>query len=50
MSEAPKFFKTPAEFRRWLAKNHDGVDVQWVGYYKVATGKPSVSYCSAGDC
>ncbi len=44
MSEKPHFFKTPAAFRTWLEKNHDKVDVQWVGFYKVGTGKPSVNW------
>ena len=49
MSEKPRFFKTPADFRKWLAKNHDKIDVQWVGYYKVATGKPSITWEESVD-
>lgn len=43
-TSAPTFFLTPAEFRAWLKKNHDKESVLWVGYYKKATGKPSVTW------
>lgn len=44
MSEDPLFFKTPADFRAWLEKNHGKQEVQWVGYYKVATGRESIRW------
>ncbi len=40
----PTFFPTPADFRAWLEKNHNKESVLWVGYYKKATGKPSVTW------
>jgi uncharacterized protein YdeI (YjbR/CyaY-like superfamily) len=40
----PVFFATPAEFDTWLAANHDAAEFLWVGYYKKATGKPSVTW------
>ncbi len=40
----PIFFETPADFGAWLAANHRSVDVQWVGFWKVATGKPSIRW------
>ena len=49
MCTAPKFFKTPADFRTWLGKNHTVVDELWVGYYKVATGRPSVIWQQTVD-
>jgi len=49
MSDDVLFFATPAEFRAWLKENHAGVDVQWVGYWKVATGKPSISWEESVD-
>ena len=49
MSTAPKFFRTPADFRTWLGKNHTVVDELWVGYYKVATGRPSVTWQQTVD-
>lgn len=44
MPEDILFFETPDDFRKWLAENHDKKDVQWVGYYKVATGKSSIKW------
>ena len=44
MNPKPKFFKTPADFNKWLNKNHTKKSEQWVGYYKVATKKPSISW------
>ncbi|MBO6576816.1 MAG: YdeI/OmpD-associated family protein [Rhodothermales bacterium] len=40
----PTFFPTPADFRAWLEANHANEDHLWVGYYKKATGKPSVTW------
>jgi uncharacterized protein YdeI (YjbR/CyaY-like superfamily) len=40
----PIFFETPDDFGAWLAEHHDSVDVQWVGFWKVATGKPSIRW------
>ena len=40
----PLFFETPAKFRKWLEKNHLTVDEQWVGFYKVGSGKPSITW------
>lgn len=44
MSEKPTFFESPAAFRDWLEEHHAKVEVLWVGYYKVATGKPSMRW------
>ena len=41
---SPAFFPTPAEFRAWLKKNHNRKSELLVGYYKKATGKPSVTW------
>ena len=43
-SKAPKFFKTPAELRKWLEKNHDKEDELLVGLYKKGSGKPSIEW------
>lgn len=45
----PRFFTTPAAFRRWLAKNHATATELWVGYYKKATGKPSITWHESVD-
>ena len=42
--EAPTFFPQAADFRAWLEEHHTSVDHLWVGYYKKATGKPSVTW------
>lgn len=45
MSEQdPSFFATAAAFRAWLDEHHESAEVLWVGYYKKATGKPSVTW------
>jgi uncharacterized protein YdeI (YjbR/CyaY-like superfamily) len=40
----PKFFKTPAAFRKWLAANHAKEKELWVGFYKKGSGKPSIDW------
>lgn len=45
----PKFFSTPAQFRRWLEKNHDRADELLVGFHKKETGKKSITYPEALD-
>lgn len=45
MSEhTPTFFPAPVDFRAWLEEHHTSVDHLWVGYYKKATGKASVTW------
>lgn len=44
-----KFFATPAEFRAWLAEHHDKEAELIVGFYKKASGKPSITYQEALD-
>lgn len=51
MSKAlkPTFFKTPAEFRAWLKKNHKTAAEIVVGYYKKSSGKPSITWQESVD-
>jgi uncharacterized protein YdeI (YjbR/CyaY-like superfamily) len=49
MSAEAMFFKTPAAFRAWLEKHHETESEIWVGYYKKATGKPSMTWSEAVD-
>lgn len=42
--DSATFFKTPADFRAWLKQNHRTASELQVGYYKKATGKPSVTW------
>lgn len=45
MSEpTPTFFRAAADFRKWLEEHHATADHLWVGYYKKATKKPSVTW------
>ncbi|MGA0559243.1 YdeI/OmpD-associated family protein [Larkinella sp. VNQ87] len=45
----PTFFATPAEFRQWLAENHETEKEIYVGFYKVGSGKPSVTWPQSVD-
>ena len=47
--DSPLFFPTPADLRAWFEANHDKFDVMWVGYYKKATGLPSVTVPDSVD-
>lgn len=41
---APKFFKSASEFRRWLEAHHDSATELVVGFHRVETGKPSMTW------
>jgi uncharacterized protein YdeI (YjbR/CyaY-like superfamily) len=45
----PTFFATSAAFRSWLEKHHDTTDELWVGFYKKASGRPSITWPEAVD-
>lgn len=45
----PVFFPTPASFRKWLNENHGKESELWVGYYKKATGKQSITWPESVD-
>lgn len=45
----PIFFSNQLEFRKWLAKNYKKETVLLVGYYKVVTGKPSMTWSQSVD-
>ena len=42
-----KIFKSAAEFRTWLEKNHDRVTELWLGFYNQRSGKKSITYREA---
>ena len=48
MSE-PLFFETAEQLRAWFDANHDTAPELHVGYYKVGTGKPSITHPEAVD-
>jgi uncharacterized protein YdeI (YjbR/CyaY-like superfamily) len=43
------FFAEPTDFRKWLAKNHDKANELLVGYYKVGSGKASMTWPESVD-
>jgi uncharacterized protein YdeI (YjbR/CyaY-like superfamily) len=45
----PRFFKTPAAFRQWLAANYAKSKELWVGFYKKDSGKPSITWPESVD-
>lgn len=40
----PVFFKKQTDFRKWLEKNHKEEAELLVGFYKVDSGKPSITW------
>ncbi len=45
----PTFFETEADFRRWLAANHDKANELLVGFWKKGTDRPSIDWPQARD-
>ena len=45
----PTFFATPADFRAWLEANHTTAGELLVGYYKVDSGRPSMTWPQSVD-
>ena len=46
---SPVFFPSQNEFRAWLAKNHGREKELLVGFYKVGTGRPSMTWSESVD-
>jgi uncharacterized protein YdeI (YjbR/CyaY-like superfamily) len=46
---APIFFETQQEFRTWLEQNHQTETELIVGFYKVNSGKPSMTWSESVD-
>ena len=44
-----RFFATPEELRDWFDANHETANELWIGYYRKATGRPSVDWSQAVD-
>ncbi len=42
-------FPSPDAFRAWLEEHHDTRDALWVGYWKKATGRPSLTWEESVD-
>lgn len=47
--KSPTFFKTPAELRGWFQRHHAKETELMVGFYKVDSGKPSVTWPESVD-
>ncbi|HMN47979.1 MAG TPA: YdeI/OmpD-associated family protein [Ignavibacteriaceae bacterium] len=43
------FFPTQKLLRKWFEKNHKKVEELWVEFYKVSSGKPSVTWSESVD-
>ncbi len=46
---APRFFRSRAEWRSWLDKNHAIAGEQVVGFHKVGSGRSGITYAEALD-
>lgn len=46
---SPTFFPTPNDFRKWLEKNHQKEKELLVGFRKVGSGKPSITWPQSVD-
>ena len=44
-----RFFRSAADFRAWLAKQHASARELWVGFHRIASGKPSITHSEALD-
>ena len=44
-----RFFRTSADLRRWLEKNHDKARELWIGFYRKDSGKGGITYAQALD-
>ncbi len=45
----PTFFATPADFRAWLEANHTSATELIVGFHKVGSGRPSITWPESVD-
>src|SRR5436190_15451849 len=45
----PTFFEKQSDFRKWLQKNHKRETELLVGFYKVGSGKPSMTWSQSVD-
>jgi uncharacterized protein YdeI (YjbR/CyaY-like superfamily) len=43
------FFPEPRDWRQWLEANHDQCRELWVGFHKVGSGQPSITWPEAVD-
>jgi uncharacterized protein YdeI (YjbR/CyaY-like superfamily) len=48
-SHRPRYFQNQAKLRRWFQAHHASKKELWLGFHKVHTGRPSVTYRQALD-
>jgi uncharacterized protein YdeI (YjbR/CyaY-like superfamily) len=46
---APRYFRTPTDFRAWLDANHERATELLVGFHKKDSGKPSITWSESVD-
>ena len=46
---APSFYAAPEEWRAWLDAHHEDGREHWVGFHKVGSGRPSITWPEAVD-
>src|SRR5258708_14011517 len=44
-----KCFPSPADWHAWLEEHHEKHEELWVGFHKVGSGKPSITWPEAVD-
>ena len=44
-----RFFRTRASWRLWLERNHERESTLWVGFWRVSTAKPSITWPQSVD-
>ncbi len=44
-----RFFRSSADFRKWLRENHATTTELWVGFYRKASGRPSITWPESVD-
>lgn len=49
VNTAPLYFPRLADFRSWLKANHQVKSELWVGFYRKATGRPSITWPESVD-
>ena len=49
LAQAPTFFATEPDFRRWLEAHHERAPELLVGFWKKSSGKPSIDWPQARD-
>lgn len=43
------YFRSPADLRAWFEQHHQAAQELWVGYHKMSTGEPSVTWPESVD-